>query len=273
MAGRFWTTTDVENYPGFPTGIGGVELTDLYRQQSINCGARIETATVESVNLNERPFTVTSYDKTVKARTLIIATGATAKRLQVPGVDLLWQKGISACAVCDGALPLFRDKPLVVVGGGDTACEESLFLTRYGSSVTMIVRRDVMRASKTMQHRVLANEKIRIAWQTELVEVLGNQLVSAVCVRDNLSGKERKIESSGLFFAIGHKPNTDFLNGQLRTDKTGYVLTAGDSTVTNVPGVFACGDVQDKVYRQAVTAAGTGCMAALEAERFLDEHG
>ena len=137
----------------------------------------------------------------------------------------------------------------------------------------MIVRRDVMRASKTMQHRVLANEKIRIAWQTELVEVLGNQLVSAVCVRDNLSGKERKIESSGLFFAIGHKPNTDFLNGQLRTDKTGYVLTAGDSTVTNVPGVFACGDVQDKVYRQAVTAAGTGCMAALEAERFLDEHG
>ncbi len=271
--GQLTTTTDVENYPGFPTGIGGVELTDLYRQQSINCGARIETATVESVNLNDRPFTVDTGDQLVNARTLIIATGATAKRLHVPGVDLLWQKGISACAVCDGALPLFRNKPLVVVGGGDTACEESLFLTRYGSSVTMIVRRDVMRASKTMQHRVLANEKIRIAWQTELVAVLGDPLVSAVCVRDNLSGEERKLESSGLFFAIGHKPNTDFLNGQLHTDETGYVLTSGDSTVTNVPGVFACGDVQDKVYRQAVTAAGTGCMAALEAERFLDEHG
>ena len=271
--GQLTTTTDVENYPGFPTGVGGIELTELYRQQSVNCGARIETDTVDRVDLSERPFTVVAGDDSVQARTLIIATGATAKRLEVPGTERLWQKGISACAVCDGALPVFRDKPLVVIGGGDTACEESLFLTRYGSSVTILVRRDVMRASKTMQQRVLANDKINISWETELVEVLGDQLLAGVRVHDKVSGREREIEAGGLFFAIGHQPNTEFLEGQLDTDDTGYVLTAADSTATNVPGVFACGDVQDKVYRQAVTAAGTGCMAALEAERFLDAHG
>ena len=271
--GQLTTTTDVENYPGFPTGVGGIELTELYRQQSVNCGARIETATVDRVDVGERPFTVFADDQSVRARTLIIATGATAKRLEVPGTERLWQKGISACAVCDGALPVFRNKPLVVIGGGDTACEESLFLTRYGSLVTMLVRRDVLRASKTMQQRVLANDKIRIAWQTELVEVLGDQLVAGVRVHDGAKGEDREIEAGGLFFAIGHHPNTGFLAGQLDTDDTGYVLTAADSTATNVPGVFACGDVQDRVYRQAVTAAGTGCMAALEAERFLDAHG
>ena len=271
--GQLTTTTDVENYPGFPTGVGGIELTELYRQQSVNCGARIETATVDRVDVGERPFTVFADDQSVRARTLIIATGATAKRLKVPGTERLWQQGISACAVCDGALPVFRNKPLVVIGGGDTACEESLFLTRYGSLVTMLVRRDVLRASKTMQQRVLANDKIRIAWQTELVEVLGDQLVAGVRVHDGATGEDREIKAGGLFFAIGHHPNTGFLAGQLDTDDTGYVLTAADSTATNVPGVFACGDVQDKVYRQAVTAAGTGCMAALEAERFLDAHG
>ena len=271
--GQLTTTTDVENYPGFPTGVGGIELTELYRQQSVNCGARIETATVDRVDLGERPFTVFADGQSVRARTLIIATGATAKRLEVPGTERLWQQGISACAVCDGALPVFRNKPLVVIGGGDTACEESLFLTRYGSLVTMLVRRDMLRASKTMQQRVLENDKIRIAWQTELVEVLGEQLVAGVRVHDSAKGEDREIEAGGLFFAIGHHPNTGFLAGQLDTDATGYVLTAADSTATNVPGVFACGDVQDKVYRQAVTAAGTGCMAALEAERFLDAHG
>ena len=271
--GQLTTTTDVENYPGFPTGVGGIELTELYRQQSVNCGARIETATVDRVDLGERPFTVFADGQSVRARTLIIATGATAKRLEVPGSERLWQQGISACAVCDGALPVFRNKPLVVIGGGDTACEESLFLTRYGSLVTMLVRRDVLRASKTMQQRVLENDKIRIAWQTELVEVLGEQLVAGVRVHDSATGEDREIEAGGLFFAIGHQPNTGFMDGQLDTDATGYVLTAADSTATNVPGVFACGDVQDKVYRQAVTAAGTGCMAALEAERFLDAHG
>ncbi len=271
--GQLTTTTDVENYPGFPTGVGGIELTELYRQQSVNCGARIETVTVDGVDLSQRPFTVVAGDESVRARTLIIATGATAKRLEVPGTERLWQKGISACAVCDGALPVFRDKPLVVIGGGDTACEESLFLTRYGSSVTILVRRDMMRASKTMQQRVLANDKISISWQTELVEVLGDQLLAGVRVHDKAAGQEREIEAGGLFFAIGHQPNTEFLEGQLDTDDTGYVLTAADSTATSVPGVFACGDVQDKIYRQAVTAAGTGCMAALEAERFLDAHG
>ena len=271
--GQLTTTTDVENYPGFPTGVGGIELTELYRQQSVNCGARIETATVDRVAVGERPFTVFADGQSVRARTLIIATGATAKRLEVPGTERLWQKGISACAVCDGALPVFRNKPLVVIGGGDTACEESLFLTRYGSLVTMLVRRDMLRASKTMQQRVLENDKIRIAWQTELVEVLGEQLVAGVRVHDSATGEDREIEAGGLFFAIGHQPNTGFLDGQLDTDDTGYMLTAADSTATNVPGVFACGDVQDKVYRQAVTAAGTGCMAALEAERFLDAHG
>ena len=271
--GQLTTTTDVENYPGFPTGVGGIELTELYRQQSVNCGARIETVTVDRVDLSERPFTVVADGESVRARTLIIATGATAKRLEVPGTERLWQKGISACAVCDGALPVFRDKPLVVIGGGDTACEESLFLTRYGSSVTILVRRDMMRASKTMQQRVLANDKISISWQTELVEVLGDQLLAGVRVHDKAAGQEREIEAGGLFFAIGHQPNTEFLEGQLDTDDTGYVLTAADSTATSVAGVFACGDVQDKVYRQAVTAAGTGCMAALEAERFLDAHG
>ena len=271
--GQLTTTTDVENYPGFPTGVGGIELTELYRQQSVNCGARIETATVDRVDLGERPFTVFADGQSVRARTLIIATGATAKRLEVPGTERLWQKGISACAVCDGALPVFRNKPLVVIGGGDTACEESLFLTRYGSLVTMLVRRDMLRASKTMQQRVLENDKIRIAWQTELVEVLGEQLVAGVRVHDSAKREDREIEAGGLFFAIGHQPNTGFLDGQLDTDDTGYMLTAADSTATNVPGVFACGDVQDKVYRQAVTAAGTGCMAALEAERFLDAHG
>ncbi len=271
--GQLTTTTDVENYPGFPTGVGGIELTELYRQQSVNCGARIETATVDRVDLGERPFTVFADGQSVRARTLIIATGATAKRLEVPGTERLWQKGISACAVCDGALPVFRNKPLVVIGGGDTACEESLFLTRYGSLVTMLVRRDMLRASKTMQQRVLENDKIRIAWQTELVEVLGEQLVAGVRVHDSATGEDREIEAGGLFFAIGHQPNTGFLDGQLDTDDTGYMLTVADSTATNVPGVFACGDVQDKVYRQAVTAAGTGCMAALEAERFLDAHG
>ena len=271
--GQLTTTTDIENYPGFPTGVGGIELTELYRQQSLNCGARIESVTVDRVELSQRPFTVFAGEERVQARTLIIATGATAKRLVAPGTARLWQKGISACAVCDGALPVFRDKPLVVIGGGDTACEESLFLARYGSSVTMLVRRDVLRASKTMQQRVLAHDKISISWRTELAEVLGEKLVTGVRVQDNAAGQEREIEANGLFFGIGHQPNTEFLNGQLDTDDTGYVLTAANSTATSMPAVFACGDVQDKVYRQAVTAAGTGCMAALEAERFLDAHG
>ena len=271
--GQLTTTTDVENYPGFPEGIGGPELMALMRRQSERSGARIVTETVSEVDLSAPPYTVTTESgTTVAARTVIIATGATARRLYVDGAERLWQRGISACAVCDGALPVFRGKHLVVVGGGDTAAEEATFLTRYASEVTMLVRRDQMRASKTMQQRVLANDKIKISWNSVLSEVLGEDLVAGVRVRNVLTNAVTEFAAGGLFFAIGHEPNTAFLAGQIQTDDTGYLVTPDDSTATGKPGVFACGDVQDKIYRQAVTAAGSGCMAAMEAERYLSEH-
>ena len=189
----------------------------------------------------------------------------------VPGSDKLWQKGISACAVCDGALPIFRDKNLIVVGGGDTAAEEANFLTKFGT-VTMLVRRNELRASQTMQNRILENKKINILWDTVLTEVLGEDLVVGVRVRNVITKEVTELEAGGLFFAIGHEPNTSFLDGQLETDNTGYLITGDDSTATNKAGIFACGDVQDKIYRQAITAAGSGCMAALEAERYLSEN-
>ena len=267
--GQLTTTTEVENFPGFPTGIGGPELMQLMREQSINSGARIVTETVESVDLSTTPYEVWLASGSVRTKTLIIATGATAKRLDVPGADRLWQRGISACAVCDGALPVFRDKPLFVVGGGDTAAEEATYLSKFGSSVTMLVRRDEMRASKAMQQRVMDNDKVTVRWSSTLEGVRGDPLVSEIVVGNVTTGETEVVPVGGLFFAIGHQPNTAFLDGQLETDETGYLITSGASTATSKPGVFACGDVQDKVYRQAVTAAGTGCMAALEAERFL----
>ena len=271
--GQLTTTTDVENYPGFPDGIGGPELMDLMRRQSERSGARIVTETVSAVDLSAPPYTVTTDSgATVAARTVIIATGATAKRLYVPGAERLWQRGISACAVCDGALPVFRGKHLVVVGGGDTAAEEATFLTKYASQVTMVVRRDEMRASKAMQQRVFGNDTIEVAWNSVLSEVLGDDLVAGVRVTNVQTGSDSELEAGGLFFAIGHEPNTAFLAGQLGTDQSGYLITPGNSTATSRPGVFACGDVQDKIYRQAVTAAGSGCMAAMEAERYLSEH-
>ena len=267
--GQLTTTTEVENYPGFPDGISGPELMDRMRQQSVNCGARIRTETVDRVDLSARPFVVYSGGSEYPTRTLIIATGATAKRLDLPGEVLYWQKGISACAVCDGALPIYRNRPLVVIGGGDTACEEASYLSKYGSTVTMLVRRDVLRASKAMQHRVFNNPKITIMWNTEAEEAIGSAVLTGVRVRNNATGDEQIIEAGGLFYAIGHQPNTDFLESQLEADDVGYLITEPDSTRTHVAGVFACGDVRDKVYRQAVTAAGSGCMAAMEAEHFL----
>ncbi|MCA9393051.1 MAG: thioredoxin-disulfide reductase [Candidatus Omnitrophica bacterium] len=269
--GQLTTTTDVENFPGFPQGIMGPELMERCREQSLKCGARIETVTVDKVDLSTAPFKVTAGKSSLECMTLIIATGATAKRLHVTGEDKLWQRGISACAVCDGALPIFRNKVLFVIGGGDTACEEAMYLTKYASKVIMCVRRDVMRASKVMQERVTRNEKIDVMWHTELREVLGENSLEQVKLVDNQSGGESLPAAGGLFYAIGHEPNTAFLDGQLETDETGYIVTRGKSTATSRPGVFACGDVQDKIYRQAVTAAGSGCMAALEAERYLSQ--
>lgn len=270
--GQLTTTSEIENFPGFPEGLKGIELMERMRQQSIKCGIRIETETVSSVDLSSQPFKVFVDSGMYKARTLIIATGATAKRLSFLGVDKYWQRGISACAVCDGGLPMFRKKPLVVIGGGDTACEEALYLSKFGSRVHILVRRDVFRASKTMQTRVLSNPKIEVHWFTEGVEALGDEKsLTAVKVRNSKTGTEEIIPASGLFYAIGHEPNTAFLNGQVKLDDSGYIITKPGTTQTSVKGVFAVGDVQDKVWRQAITASGSGCMGALEAERLLQE--
>jgi thioredoxin reductase (NADPH) len=272
--GQLTTTTDVENFPGFPEGIGGPELTERFRAQSARFGTVIHPETVTRVDLSRRPFRYATDEREGEANTLIIATGATAKRDDVPGTrdHELWQKGVSACAVCDGALPVFRNKPLFVIGGGDSAMEEASFLTKFGSRVYIVHRRDELRASKIMQQRAKDNPKIEILYSHQVVQVSGGQGVEVVRVKDLKSGAERDVPAAGLFFAIGHKPNTDFLGGQLALDDQGYIVTTPGTTQTSVPGVFAAGDVQDKKWRQAITAAGSGCMAALEAEHFLSSH-
>ena len=269
--GQLTTTNDVENYPGFPEGINGPEMMDLFRQQSLRFGARIVTETVEKVDLSRRPFRVTASSGETLAETLIVATGATARRLGIPGEELFWQQGISACAVCDGALPIFRNKVLMVIGGGDTAVEEATHLTKFGTEVIVVHRRDTLRASKIMQQRLLSHPKIRMRWDSVAEEALGDDALKGVRIRNLKSNETSVVEVEGLFYAIGHLPNTGFLDGQLELDDAGYIVTTPGTTRTSVEGVFAAGDVQDKVWRQAVTAAGTGCMAALEAERFLVE--
>lgn len=264
---------DVENFPGFPEGVMGGEITERFRKQSVRFGTQIFTETVTKVDTSARPFVVQSSSRTVHADTVIIATGAVAKRLDFPGSgeapDGFWQRGISACAVCDGAAPIFRNKPLVVIGGGDSAMEEATFLTKYASKVYIVHRRDELRASKIMQQRALSNPKIEFLYSHEVVEAKGDDLMTSAVVLDKKTGERREIEANGLFFAIGHKPASDFLEGQVETDSDGYIVTKPGTTQTSVSGLFAAGDVQDKKWRQAVTAAGTGCMAALEAEHYL----
>lgn len=269
--GQLTTTNDVENYPGFPEGINGPEMMDLFRQQSLRFGTRILTETVDRVDLSRRPIRVTTSSGETLTETLIVATGATARRLGIPGEELFWQQGISACAVCDGALPIFRNKVLMVIGGGDTAVEEATHLTKFGTEVIVVHRRDTLRASKIMQQRLLSHPKIRMRWDSVAEEALGDDALKSVRIRNVKSNETDVVEAEGLFYAIGHLPNTGFLDGQLELDDAGYIVTTPGTTRTSVEGVFAAGDVQDKVWRQAVTAAGTGCMAALEAERFLVE--
>ncbi|EGC34679.1 thioredoxin reductase [Dictyostelium purpureum] len=270
--GQLTTTTEIENFPGFPTDISGQELMDKMREQNEKCGTRIETKTIAKVDLKSKPFKVfveDEEDKPILTESIILATGATAKRMGVPGEEKFWSKGVSACAVCDGALPIYRNKHLVVVGGGDTAAEEATFLTHFASKVTMLVRRNTMRASKAMQERVKNNAKINVLWDTVLVEIKGDDKVNAVGIENVKTGEKSDLEAQGLFYAIGHTPNSSFLGGQLDVDETGYIKTVPGSSKTSVEGVFACGDVQDKIYRQAITAAGSGCMAALDCERYL----
>jgi len=274
--GQLMITTDVENYPGFPEAIEGPDLMAAFRKQAERFGTEFLEEWITEVDLSERPFQLQTADYLINAQTLIIATGASAKWLGIPGEAKVPNgfggNGVSACATCDGPLPGFRNKELVVVGGGDTAMEEATFLTRYASKVNLVHRRDKLRASKIMQDKAFQNPKIEFIWNTGVQEILGEPEsgVTGVRLLHLHTNKERILPTSGVFIAIGHKPNTNLFRGQLDMDEVGYIKTSHRSTATNVPGVFACGDVQDATYRQAVTAAGTGCMAALDAERFLD---
>lgn len=270
--GQLTTTSHIENFPGFPESIAGFDLMQRMREQSLKSGTRIETKTVKKADLKTPPFKIFVDDGAIEAKAVIIATGATAKRLGIVGEEKFWQKGISACAVCDGGLPIFRNKVLVVIGGGDTACEEALYLTKFASKVLLFVRRNVLRATRAMQDRILSNSKIEIIWETHVIEAMGDKILGQIKTKHAKTGDEKTFDVSGLFYAVGHVPNTEFLSGQLATDEDGYIKTKPGTTQTNIPGVFACGDVQDKNFRQAITAAGSGCMAAIEVDRYLKEN-
>ena len=276
--GQLMLTTDVENFPGFPEGIMGPELMMNFRAQAERFGAKLETAKASKVDLSERPFKVWVGDAeapepTYLAKTLIISTGAKSLMLNIDKETELIGRGVSTCATCDGFF--FRDQDIAVVGGGDSAIEEATFLTKFASSVSILVRRDELRASKIMQERAFANPKIKMLWHTEVREILGADKLEGIMVENNQTNEMSKLDVTGLFVAIGHRPNTDLFVGQLDMKENGYLVTKTPSTYTSVDGVFGCGDIQDDVYRQAITAAGSGCAAAIDAERWLEanDHG
>lgn len=267
--GQLTLTTDVENFPGFPKGIMGPQLIQDMRSQAERFGTQFRQGHVTKVDLQTRPFRITVDDEdTVEAKTVIISTGASANLLGLPSESRLMGHGVSTCATCDGFF--FRGKDIAVIGGGDSAVEEATFLTKFASKVTLVHRRDKLRASKIMQDRAMSNEKIAFQWNSQLEEVLGNDVVTGIRLRNTQTNQTEEIPLSGVFVAIGHTPNTGLFKGQLDMDEQGYIRTQPARTLTNIPGVFAAGDVQDSRYRQAVTAAGSGCMAALDAERFLE---
>lgn len=284
VGGQLMTTTEVENFPGFPEGITGPELIERMRKQAVRFGAEILPEDVIAVELIEevskkevvikRPFTINGHRHTsVQADAIVIATGATARRLDVPGAKEFWQKGVTACAVCDGASPIFRNQDLYVIGGGDTAVEEAIFLTKYGKKVFLVHRREELRASKIMADRVKKHPKIGILWNQELVQIEGDTVVRRVVLKNVKTHQESTFPAGGVFFAIGHDPNTKFLRGQLKLKENNYIHVELGSSRTNIEGIFASGDVHDHIYRQAITAAGYGCMAAIEVERWLSEKG
>lgn len=273
--GQLMTTTEVENYPGFPFGITGPELVEHFRKQAVRFGTKILNEDVTEVDLAQHPYKVSGPDHSYLTDAIIIATGASANRLDIPGTrdGEFWQRGVTACAVCDGAMPIFRNRPLFVVGGGDSAVEEATYLTKFGSIVYIVHRRNELRASKIMQKRAIEHPKIKILWDSVLTDVTGDSVVRHVTVHNLKTDQFTQHEAAGVFFAVGHTPNTGFLNGQVPLLENGYIEVEPGTCKTKIDLVFAAGDVQDHVYRQAITAAGSGCMAAIEAERTLSFRG
>jgi thioredoxin reductase (NADPH) len=275
LGGAYWggqlvLTSDVENFPGYPAGVQGPEMMDELRAQAERFGAEVRTVDVTRVDFSRRPFVVETDDETVHAHSVIVATGAAAKRLEVPGEETLFGRGVSTCATCDGWI--YRDKSIAVIGGGDSALEEALFLTRFASHVTVIHRRDALRACKVLQGRAQANPKIDFQWNQIVEAITGDERVAGVRMRDAITGEVQTLPVDGVFVAIGHQPNTALFAGQLDLDAAEYIVRhTGDATATSIPGVFAAGDVRDHRYRQAITAAGDGCKAAMDAERWLEE--
>ena len=270
--GQLMTTTHVENFPGFPDGVLGPDLMDLMKAQAVRWGTHLIEADADAIDLSERPYRIEVEGRSIRTHAVIIATGARANRLGVPSEDKFWSSGISACAICDGATPQFRNEELAVVGGGDSACEEAVYLTKYGSHVHLLVRSDRLRASAAMADRVTANPMITVHWNSEIVDVSGDSWLQTLTLRDRLSDEQTDLPVRGLFYAIGHTPNTDLLRGQVELDNKGYLSTPSGRPETSLEGVFAAGDVSDSEWRQGITAAGSGCKAALAAERWLTHH-